>query len=105
MGTLGMRLVAFVVVEMALVATFPALAVQEQESFALGDLMDKADGFAKQMAPLPSSKTPLERIEALKKSLTKKLLNTEIAKLPFTETELGEGMAVNVVKGAGASGA
>merc|ERR1711924_464969 len=70
------------------------------EVFALDELVDTADQFAKR-ATLPSAESALQRVEAMKKALTAKLLNKEISKLPYTEAELGEGMAVGALKAKG----
>merc|ERR1712072_1170779 len=96
-----MRLVAiFIVVEAALLGAAAGVEDGATEVFALDELVDTADQFAKR-ATLPSAESALQRVEAMKKALTAKLLNKEISKLPYTETELGEGMAVGALKAKG----
>merc|ERR1711907_146010 len=98
----GMRwaVAAFPIVEAGWIASALAVENQAEEVFDLGDLIHSGDGYAKHLAPLPPSgkSTPLERIEATKRALATKMLNHEIAKLPFTEAQLGEGMAVDAIK-------
>merc|ERR1712072_256204 len=39
----------------------------------------------------------MERVQAMKNALAKKMLNTELEKLPYSEKELGEGAAVKTM--------
>merc|ERR1711934_612048 len=67
--------------------------------FDLGHLVDDAQQFVEGAKVKDPAQSALERVEAMKNRLAKKLLNKEISKIPYSETELGEGMAVSAVKG------
>merc|ERR1712178_348803 len=104
----GMRasMAAGFILELAFVAA--SVGMEDGASttavFDLAALVDDADGFAKGSMGSPAQ-TELERVEAMKKKLTASLLNKQIQKIPYTETELGEGMAITAVKGKKISGA
>lgn len=93
----------FIVVEAALLGVAAGVedGVHATEVFGLDELVDSADQFAKRTKLPSAGQSALQRVEAMKKALTAKLLNKEISKLPYTETELGEGMAVGALKAKG----
>lgn len=66
--------------------------------FDLGSLVAEADGLSKGMSRPSATQSALKRVEAMKEALTAKMLNSEIQKLPYSEKELGEGMAVTAMK-------
>jgi len=70
--------------------------------FNLGRLVNDAEDFAQ--GQHTAGQTALARVQAMKDALAKKILNKEIKALPYTEAELGEGMAVTTLKDTASEG-